>query len=173
MTTEFNFPKNAFGYIAGAVPAKMVFLEEAPLNPVEGLWWVKLGTDPLEVRLYAEGAWHLSGSGGGGTPETPVEIVRSSVTYLELAATDNKKHYLFLSDSNVDVVLPLAAFNAASPFMLFISQFGLGLVTVSGAAGVTVRCPEDMLSRPAGRYATIGAELVGNNEWLLVGNLGA
>lgn len=39
-TSEFNFPTNAFGYVPGTIPAKVVYAPTAPTNPVEALFWM-------------------------------------------------------------------------------------------------------------------------------------
>jgi len=40
MSSEFNFPTNAFGYVPGTIPAKIVYADTAPTNPVEALFWM-------------------------------------------------------------------------------------------------------------------------------------
>jgi hypothetical protein len=63
VNTEFNFPKESFGYIPGAVPAKMVYSQFAPENPVEGLWWVETDANAIFTgRLfYWFGSWKSYG----------------------------------------------------------------------------------------------------------------
>lgn len=66
--TDFNFPKDTFGYVPGAVPAKMVYSMTQPLNPVEGLWWVQTTSpsDPVEsIYFYTGTEWLFFGLGAG------------------------------------------------------------------------------------------------------------
>lgn len=167
MTTEFNFPKNAFGYIAGAVPAKMVYMSSEPLSPVEGLWWVKKETDRTVLSFYTGTEWLLFGE--GVSLASSVKVVRSAATTASLGVADAKTHILFTSNSPVDVSLGAGVFNANKPIIVFITQYGEGTVTLSG----NLRLPPDALPSTSGKYATIAVELIADNEWLVVGNLGS
>lgn len=61
--TEFNFPRDSFGYMPGAVPAKMVYSDSQPQNPVDGLWWVQKTNEDEFDRLffYSGGNWLFFG----------------------------------------------------------------------------------------------------------------
>lgn len=81
--TEFNFPKDSFGYVPGAVPAKMIYSMSRPENPVEGLWWVKVDTqNNIEgVYFYTKESWLFFGLGVGvviseSAPENPRQGMR-------------------------------------------------------------------------------------------------
>lgn len=83
MTSEFNFPKDAFGYIPGAVPAKMVYAQTQPSNPVEGLWWVQTAVSGAveNIYFYTGSQWLFFGMGSGSVvsetqPVNPREGMR-------------------------------------------------------------------------------------------------
>lgn len=83
MTSEFNFPKDAFGYIPGAVPAKMVYAQTQPSNPVEGLWWVQTAVSGAveNIYFYTGSQWLFFGMGSGSVvsetqPNNPREGMR-------------------------------------------------------------------------------------------------
>lgn len=65
--TEFNFPKDSFGYVPGAVPAKMIYSAVQPENPIEGLWWVQ--TSELgaveNIFFYTGTTWLFFGLNSG------------------------------------------------------------------------------------------------------------
>lgn len=164
---SFNFPIGQFGYIPGVVPAKVVYAMDIPESPVEALWWVKPVEGGLpELSFYSGDVWVHFGAGSNA-----VYVLRDPSLSVSITTDDNKKHYLLTADTSVTVTLPAAVFTAASPRILFFSQFGEGTVSVVGASGVTVRVPEGYSAQIVSRYGTIGAELVGDNEWLLVGGL--
>ncbi len=64
---SFNFPVGQFGYIPGAVPAKMVYAPAQPSQPVEGLWWVQ--TSELgaveNIYFYTGTEWLFFGLASG------------------------------------------------------------------------------------------------------------
>lgn len=167
---SFNFPVGQFGYIPGVVPAKMHYSQTQPENPVEGLWWVREidGAEP-ELAFYSGSVWVYFGAGAQAA--TAVNVIRSAATSLTLDKTLTKNHYLMTSDTPVTVTLAADTFVAQSPCVMFLTQYGLGTVTVVGASGVSVRVPDGYAPSPAGQFSTIGLELIGDNEWLLVGSL--
>lgn len=51
MSSEFNFPTNAFGYVPGTIPAKIIYASTAPTNPVEALFWMNTAPGELQGTL--------------------------------------------------------------------------------------------------------------------------
>lgn len=87
--TEFNFPKDSFGYVPGAVPAKMVYSLTEPQSPVEGLWWVKAASTESSVEdiyFYTGAAWLYFGLGAGTVvSETQPQNPRQGMRWLNMS----------------------------------------------------------------------------------------
>lgn len=90
-------------------------------------------------------------------------------TSYTLVLTDESKIIQTTSSSAVTITIPP---NSSVPFdigtIIGVEQFGTGVVTIAGGAGVTIRSLNGNLDL-AGQYATATLRKVNTNEWLLAG----
>lgn len=95
MTSEFNFPKEAFGYIEGAVPAKMVYSDTEPTNPVEGLFWVvTLNGEPQQLlRFYTGNTWLTYGLSNAIVSETVPSYVQAGTRWYKPSEVSTYIYY--------------------------------------------------------------------------------
>lgn len=99
--TNFNFPEQAYGYVPGAIPSKMVYSEVQPENPVEGLFWVDT-SEEQKGDIWFFTSYTLSGVPEwslirGNTEVTPEMFgYRGTNPFLDTIAINSAISYLSL-----------------------------------------------------------------------------
>lgn len=79
----FNFPTEAYGYVPGAIPVKLIYSESIPENPVEGIFWMQIigGVIQGTIRLFSNGMWLEFALSTSLISETPPESTASGVRW--------------------------------------------------------------------------------------------
>lgn len=99
-------------------------------------------------------------------------LITEATTSRTLALPDASKYIRCTSASPTTVTVPpqaSVAFGAETE--IIIEQAGAGQVTIAAGSGVTVNSPETLLSGK--RYGVVTLKRVGENSWVLGGNLQA
>lgn len=103
-----------------------------------------------------------------------IKVVGTSSTSFSVGESDHTKHYICMANDNITVVAnPTTTVEATGKSVLiFFTQVGNGVITVTGAEGVNLVHPEDSTPTTYSRGSTIGLLAISNNSWVVVGNLG-
>ena len=114
------------------------------------------------------------GSSGAVTLAASVATNTQTGTTYTLAASDNGKLVALNNGSAIAVTIP-TNLSVALPVgaVIMMAQFDTGIVTVSGASGVTVESAGANSSAPATRtlYSSMAAIQTAANTWLVVGDI--
>lgn len=114
-------------------------------------------------------------STGGGSASDPTTVTANNQggTSYTLALTDAGKVVRLAAASAATITVPTHA-SVAFPTGTVISvrQINAGQITVSGS-GVTLNVPTGMLAETRGLHCTLMIHKVGNDEWDVLGDLGA
>lgn len=105
-----------------------------------------------------------------GSALPPIPVITSAGSYVPSVA-DAGKLVEFTGSAAATLTVPSAA---AAPFpvgaSVAVRQYGTGVVTITGAVGVTVRS-RGAAYRMAGQYAEALLTKRGTNEWVLTGDV--
>jgi hypothetical protein len=123
------------------------------------------------AKVYTGSEWvDLSVAVSDSTQRAIGNVSGTSYT---LTSTDYGKELVFSNGSSITVTIPAEAttnFTIGQTFVLF--QKGAGVITVSPAAGVTLRSKSNYV-KTAGQYSELRLIKIASDEWALTGDLSA
>lgn len=102
-------------------------------------------------------------------PFDPSNVAITVAASRDLAASDLNANLVCNSGGAVALNLTTAL---PAGFACAVTQYGVGKVTITAGAGVTIRSAGGLVST-SGQYATIGIMPLGANEYVLSGSLGS
>lgn len=123
------------------------------------------------AKVYTGSEWVDLAVAVSSSGQRPISNVTG--TSYTLLSVDAGKELVFSNASSVTLTVPAESttnFTIGQTFVLF--QKGDGQITVSPAAGVTVRSKSDYV-KTASKYSEIRLIKIASDEWALTGDLSA
>jgi hypothetical protein len=123
------------------------------------------GTDPIRKQDFAG----MLAKAGSGVTMVPTGSIAFSV-----GEAEGNNHYLCSTVTGATVTLkrPANFLINQQATIIYFTQLGDGEIELVPDVGVTLVYPEGYTPSTFAKGATIAAESISNNKWLLVGNLG-